>query len=175
MIEPKEGLGRVRKALEAGAPPDQDSPGLKWARKVEVIDEITIGVKGKTVYTVGHSAHGWEGFLELLRPFAITFIVDVRRTPYSRARPHFSRQWLEDDLPRAGIGYARIDGLYEGRDHPGFERGLALLAKKVANEPAVCLMCVEEDPAGCHRKTVIAAELHKLHIAVKHIRPRIAP
>ena len=165
----------LRAILASGAPPEQAPPGLRWARKAEVIDEITIGVRGKTIYTAGHSAHGWEGFLELLRPFGITFIVDVRRTPYSRARPHFNKSALEDGLPRAGIDYARIDGLYEGRDHPGFGGGLALLARKIVHEPAVCLMCVEEDPSGCHRETAIAAEMHKLHIPVKHIRSPVAP
>ena len=47
------------------------------------------------VYAIGHSSRSAESFLEMLRHYDITCLVDVRRYPGSRRHPHFNRGTLE--------------------------------------------------------------------------------
>ena len=53
-----------------------------------------------TVYTIGHSTHSTEGFIELLKRNGIEAIADVRSSPYSRHNPQFNRETLKGHLAR---------------------------------------------------------------------------
>ena len=57
------------------------------------------------IYTVGHSNHTGERFVELLRAHKITAIADVRSTPYSRRNPQFNRDNLRAALKEHAIQY----------------------------------------------------------------------
>lgn len=57
------------------------------------------------VYTIGHSNRSLEEFLDLLEEFGVEVLVDVRKSPTSRANPHFSRDFLERALRERGIDY----------------------------------------------------------------------
>ncbi len=57
------------------------------------------------LWTVGHSTHTWDAFLELLAGERITAIVDVRRFPGSRRHPWFASEAMARYLPDAGIAY----------------------------------------------------------------------
>lgn len=57
------------------------------------------------VYTVGHSNHAEQAFVELLLGNGITAIADVRSSPYSRFNPHFNRESLIATLRNVGIAY----------------------------------------------------------------------
>lgn len=57
------------------------------------------------LYTIGHSTHSMEEFLEMLKNFDIRLLADVRTLPGSRRFPHFDRENLEKVLPAAGIEY----------------------------------------------------------------------
>jgi len=43
-------------------------------------------------YTIGHSVHNTNEFIELLKKHNIKYIVDVRSTPYSQYTPQFNRE-----------------------------------------------------------------------------------
>ncbi|MGA8467405.1 MAG: DUF488 domain-containing protein, partial [Pseudolabrys sp.] len=45
-------------------------------------------------YTIGHSTHGFEEFVGLLRSVGVQFLVDVRTIPRSRRNPQFNRDVL---------------------------------------------------------------------------------
>jgi uncharacterized protein (DUF488 family) len=47
-----------------------------------------------TIFTIGHSNHPIERFLELLRQHAMEELADIRRFPGSRKHPHFNREPL---------------------------------------------------------------------------------
>src|SRR4051812_3837741 len=59
----------------------------------------------KTVFTVGHSTHTQERFIELLSMHAITAVCDVRSTPFSRVNPQFNRKELKKALSAHDIEY----------------------------------------------------------------------
>jgi len=57
------------------------------------------------LFTIGHSTHSWEKFLELLRQHRIEAVADVRSSPYSQFNPQFNREPLQIALRQQGISY----------------------------------------------------------------------
>src|SRR2546422_9418700 len=68
----------------------------------------------RAVYTIGHSSHQREVFLNLLTQHAIEVLVDVRSHPSSRAVPHFNGPALKEALSVTPVKY-----LYLGRELGG--------------------------------------------------------
>jgi len=61
-----------------------------------------------TVYTIGHSTHTLERFLELLGLHRIEAIADVRSQPYSGFNPQFNREDLRRFLWSKQITYGLV-------------------------------------------------------------------
>src|SRR3954469_12363602 len=57
------------------------------------------------LYTIGHSNHDAEHFLDLLRRHSIDAVCDVRSHPYSQYCPQFNRETIEVSLRQSGIRY----------------------------------------------------------------------
>ena len=130
----------------------------------------------KTLYTIGHSTHSIEEFLQLLRQHGIAELVDIRSIPKSRHCPQFNAEALQASLQQAGLGYAYIKNL-GGRRYSrktstnlgwrntsfrgyadymataGFAEGLAALVQIAESHPAA-IMCAEAVPWRCHRSLV---------------------
>jgi uncharacterized protein (DUF488 family) len=142
----------------------------------------------RTLYTIGHSSHTPEHFLELLQRHRIEVLVDVRSAPYSRYTPHFDRESLRDLITAAGIKYLYLGDVVGGRpkdetfyDLDGHARyakvagspdflGGILRLERGADEFRVALMCSEEDPANCHRRLLIGRVLIERGAELLHIR-----
>jgi uncharacterized protein (DUF488 family) len=139
------------------------------------------------LFTIGHSNHAIEHFLELLRRHEIDAVADVRSRPYSRFVPHFSRGRLARLLEEAGIGYlylgAELGGKppageapataldYAGRiRQPEFQGGVERLLT-AARERRVALLCRERDPLDCHRLHLICRYVKPLIGGIGHILP----
>lgn len=143
-----------------------------------------------TVFTVGHSTHDLDAFIEMMRAHGIAIIADIRTVPRSRHNPQFNRESLPDSLAAAGIGYRHLPdlgGLRRQRvDSPNtawrhasfrgfadymqteeFRRGLDRLIY-LAGEKPVAIMCAEAVPWRCHRSLIadalVARGLHVCHI-----------
>jgi hypothetical protein len=145
-----------------------------------------------TVFTIGHSNHDVESFLALLRHHGMETLVDVRSTPYSRHRPHFSRGALRASLDDAGIEYIWAGGALGGRpnDPACYRDGIVrkgnvdygAMARQAfyqdgvrqlfanATDGSVVVMCSEEDPRRCHRHHLLEPSLRQLGAVVLHIR-----
>lgn len=140
----------------------------------------------ETVFTIGHSNHGLDAFVELLRSHGIISVGDVRSTPYSRMYPQFNRETIKSALERQGIKYtflgkqlgARSDDprcyakgqvVYEALARtPEFKAGLQWILNRAPKERLV-LMCAEKDPLTCHRSVLVARNLPKDRITVQHV------
>ena len=142
-----------------------------------------------TIYTIGHSAHPVDKFLELLQEQQIDVLADIRTSPTSGFSSQFNRDLLKDALIARGITYVFLGKELGGRpngQHPtsledkmalykqiratqGFNDGLARL-KEGATEHTVAIMCSEEDPGSCHRHLLVAPALEDLGFAISHIR-----
>lgn len=64
-----------------------------------------------TVFTIGHSTHAIDEFIDLLRNNGVQQLVDVRTVPGSRHNPQFGAQALERSLTEVGLLYARLEEL----------------------------------------------------------------
>src|SRR4051812_10587874 len=129
------------------------------------------------ILTVGHSNHGEQEFVELLRGAGVGLIADVRRYPGSRRQPHFERTALAAVLLEAGIGYRWLGESLGGRrkpqpgspngawdsdqfrgyaDHMASEEFAAGLAEleDLASGERVAMMCAEAWWVRCHRRLV---------------------
>ncbi len=133
--------------------------------------------QGKIVYTIGHSNRSLDEFLNLLKHYGISIIVDVRRFPKSTKYPYFSKDNLVNSLSREGIKYIwlgdKLGGFRNGgyvnyMKHREFKEGLQLLIKIIESNPNVGIMCCEKFWFKCHRK-FIANELAKKGYIVIHI------
>lgn len=144
-----------------------------------------------TIYTIGHSTRELGDLISALQAHGIKTLVDIRSFPMSRRLPHFNRENLENELPKAGIAYVwlrelggrrkrqmenspnvalRNDSFRNYADYmltSEFERGIAELLR-IADRGPVAIMCAERVYFRCHRMLVsdyLTAHGHKvLHI-----------
>ena len=138
------------------------------------------------VYTIGHSNHPLERFLELLRRHGIAAVADVRSIPASRRHPQYNRQRLEAALVENGIDYLFLGKelgarraepeTYEGgvasyeriARLPAFRSGLDIV-KDSAGERRTVLMCAEREPLECHRTLLVCRHLRGAIDGIHHI------
>ncbi len=139
------------------------------------------------IFTIGHSTHPQEHFIELLQQHGITALCDVRSKPYSRMNPQFNREELEEALAALGIAYRYLGKELGGRsDDPAcyeggkvryarlaetesFRRGLRRLVRGLNDRFRIVLMCAEKEPLECHRTILVARHLAALGLDVEHI------
>ena len=138
------------------------------------------------VFTIGHSNHPIEKFIELLRLYRIGALADVRSAPASRFNPQFNKKPLAASLKQAGIAYVFLGRELGARseDPTTYENG-RVQYRKLAATPLfrsgierveqgarklrISLMCAEKDPLDCHRTLLVSRALERDHVAVTHI------
>ena len=131
----------------------------------------------RTLWSIGHSNHSIEHFLQLLRDHQIALLADVRTAPYSRHWPQFNREDLARACRAAGIEYTFLGAELGGKpDDPAlrgpqglpdydaiaatplYQAGLRrLMALGAARRTA--FICTEGDPVQCHREKLIGRSL----------------
>jgi uncharacterized protein (DUF488 family) len=133
--------------------------------------------QAKTVlYTIGHSTHPIDGFIDILKTYEVALLVDVRTIPKSRHNPQFNGEDLAKSLRKAGIGYLHTKGLgglrHAREDSPNtawrnasfrgfadymqtedFAKALDELIE-TAREQTTVIMCAEAVPWRCHRSLI---------------------
>lgn len=132
--------------------------------------------KQKEIWTIGHSTHTLDEFLEMLKSFEIEVLVDVRHYPGSRKFPQFNKDNLQVQIPAQGIDYKHIAELGGRRKvlpdskniawrHPAF-RGYADYMEgeefkagveeliSIALEKRTAFMCSEAVWWRCHRSMI---------------------
>ena len=140
------------------------------------------------VYSVGHSLHKVERFIDILRLYDIETLLDVRSAPSSTRAPQFNRKALKESLELHGLRYlfggAQLGGGPRGTDFYDDE-GRALYWKmastedfssgidglvKLAGQSRTAIMCSEEDPKDCHRRLLIGKVILRLGVDMIHLR-----
>lgn len=143
------------------------------------------------VFTIGYEGATPDRLVATLRQAGVRRLVDVRALANSR-RPGFAKRALSAALEEAGIGYEHLRALgtpAEGRaavraGRPAAMRrvfaahlagteaqaALAGLTATARREP-VCLLCLEADPAQCHRTLVAEAVAAGTGLATSHLHP----
>ncbi|RPI15127.1 MAG: DUF488 domain-containing protein [Ignavibacteriae bacterium] len=144
----------------------------------------------KEIWTIGHSKHPAEEFINILKSFNIELIVDVRRIPYSRRVPQFNKENIEQSLIENNFGYVHLPEIGGKRDPipnsqntkwrtkafrgyadymetDEFKEGIRELCE-LANEKRTAYMCAEADWKKCHR-SLISDHLKTHSVIVNHI------
>jgi len=138
------------------------------------------------VFTIGHSNHPLEKFLDLIEQARIDVIVDVRSSPFSKMVPHFNRDGLERELRTRSIKYVFVGEELGGRSKGSadYENGQVVYSRlaakpefkamldrivESAQNSQVSLMCSEKEPLDCHRTILLSQSLQKFGIRVRHL------
>lgn len=129
------------------------------------------------IFTIGYEATTVREFIAALKSAGVERVIDVRALPLSR-RPGFSKSPLRAALEEAGIDYVHLKALgtpSEGRTaaragrHADLERiyaGQLELPEamvqsaqmlELAREKPSALLCMEREPAHCHRTLLLKA------------------
>lgn len=139
-------------------------------------------------YTIGHSNHTIEKFVDLLRQHNIAYLADVRSSPYSQHVPQFNKEVLDKELKKVGIKYLHLGKelgarytdsqlLFEDggvdfekvRNTPNFKAGINRIIDGISQNFRIALMCTEKDPLDCHRFVLVSYALKMAGISVVHI------
>ncbi len=142
--------------------------------------------------TIGYEGTTVSGLLDELVGAEIELLVDVRAIAGSR-RPGFAKTRLAANLAESGIEYLHLRGLgtpADGRaaaragrheemraiflahlETPAAQADLEVLAGIVRAGRRVCILCLEADPAHCHRSMVAAALGTMLPLEIINLRP----
>jgi len=145
-----------------------------------------VTVEHGPVFTIGHSTHPIERFVDLLQRHGVEVLADVRSTPFSRFNPQFNRASLSHSLASAGIRYEFLGEELGARssDPECFENGRVSYARlaatalfrrglerlrEMAGSQRVAMMCAEREPLDCYRTILISRELERAGETVTHI------
>jgi len=140
------------------------------------------------VYTIGHSNHSKEYFLELLQCYNISCVVDVRSIAASRYNPQYNGKSLKEYLNQHHLEYIHLPDAFGARQtNPlildenrqvdfekmrqwaPFKKGIKILLEMYNQNHNLALMCAEADPLSCHRFFMVSVALVELGFQVKHI------
>ena len=143
-----------------------------------------------TILTIGHSTRTLAEFVELLKAYGATLVVDVRTVPCSRHNPQFNEETLPSTLKPYGVKYIHMPDI-GGLRRPKHDsvnlawrnssfRGYAdymqtkeftdnlLKIIALSRENCLALMCAEALPWRCHR-SLLSDALVVRHVKVEHI------
>ncbi len=145
----------------------------------------------KTVlFTIGYEKRTPAEFVKALKSAGVTRLIDVRMTPWSRAKG-FSAIALMETLFKAGIVYEHIKelgnppeirALFHAGELPkgrkkykaflsnGHSAYVDLLIGEAELQPTA-IMCVERSHEDCHRDVIaeVATERAKVSLDVRHL------
>jgi uncharacterized protein (DUF488 family) len=141
-----------------------------------------------TIYTVGHSTHQLDFFLELIKAVEINCIVDVRSVPASAYNPQYNQDSFKNFLKCNHITYLHFAEEFGARqtdvdllDNEGkldfekfrktrmFNLGMERIWQGVDKGFRIALMCSESEPMDCHRFSMVSIGLENDGFEVKHI------
>ncbi len=140
------------------------------------------------IYTVGHSTHQIDYFLELLQKYSVNCLVDVRSVAASSYNPQYNKEPLSNFLKNHGVTYMHFAEEFGARhtdpdllDDEGkvdfekvrkswnFKNGVERLWLGLDKGFTIALMCSEGEPFDCHRFSMVSIALEKDGFDVKHI------
>jgi len=140
------------------------------------------------IYTIGHSTHHLDYFLELIREYDVNCIVDVRSVPASSYNPQYNQEQFKNFLKNNKINYLHFAEEFGARqtdpellDDKGkldfdkvrkswsFNNGIERIRQGLRKGQIIAIMCSESEPLDCHRFSMVSVGLAEDGLEVKHI------
>lgn len=147
-----------------------------------------VDIQKRMVFTIGHSKHEIDYFVELLNKHGCNSVIDVRSQPYSQIAPQFNKEQLSLVLKNNDMMYIHFEEEFGARrvkscllDEDGkvdfdkvresikFKQGIQRLKTGIDLGYTIALMCSEADPFDCHRFSMVSYQLIKEGVRVCHI------
>lgn len=177
---------------EPMARPERREPALEGGLLAKPLaDGVLAAMVTKELMTIGYEGMAVHAFTHALTAARVAVLADVRAIAHSR-RPGFAKSALRVAMEEAGIRYLHIPALgnpkagreaawagdldtyariyREHLDIPATRSALEQLLA-VARVRRTCLMCLEADPADCHRSMVAEEIGRSSNLRIKHLRP----
>lgn len=142
----------------------------------------------KNIYTIGYTAFKIDDFINILKKYNITCVIDVRSLPYSQYYPDYNKDVFEKVLKSNRILYRNYSAEFGARQtekcylspkgyldfnkyvkSDKFESGYKKVLTGVDLGYTFVLMCAETDPIDCHRSIMLGREFYKRGFEVKNI------
>lgn len=142
------------------------------------------------LFTMGYEGREIDEFIERLKQYGITCLIDVRDLPLSR-KEGFSKSALQERLQRERIEYVHMKALgcpppirnqvKSDSDYEAFfkaysrylSENMDVIAglRRYLSDGNVCLMCYERSHEECHRSIVASSirEYFGKRVQIKHI------
>lgn len=140
-----------------------------------------------SIFTIGYGNRGIEEFIEILKKYEIKVLIDIRSIPYSRFRPSFNTNVLQQYLLNESISYRFMgkelggkpddENLYQNknpdydkmRETLNYQKGISYLEAGMEFNYKMAIMCAELDFRNCHRNKLVGIDLQKKGYDVLHI------
>src|SRR5690242_16399997 len=131
----------------------------------------------KKLFTIGHSTHEINCFVDLLKAYGVNCVVDVRTLAASRFNPQYNKSALSASLRDHKITYIHMPDEFGARHtdpalitngrvdfdkvrkSESFNKGVERLRHGVNKGFTIALMCAEAEPLECHRFSLISFAL----------------
>lgn len=134
-------------------------------------------MRTKFIFTIGHSTHSQQEFIDILKAFDVRRVVDIRSLPGSRYCPQFNQEEMQIYLPKNKIEYIHfpdLGGRRKGKNKTSVNLAWRSLSFRnyadymqtlefrvairelihMAREKITVIMCAEVLPMRCHRSLV---------------------
>jgi len=139
------------------------------------------------IYTIGYSAFSINEFIETIKNFGISCVIDVRSSPFSNYYADYNKDTLERTLKEHNIlyrnyanefGARQTDPMFYSGDIVDFDKfiksaqfleGVSKVNKGIERGYSFVLMCAEKDPIKCHRSIMLGKGFSENGFDVKHI------
>lgn len=143
------------------------------------------------IFTIGYTAFEKKIFIEKLKEYEISCLIDVRSKPYSQYFKDFDKEILSEELKKNGILYRNYAFEFGARQEnkefysyateeklnfslfiksPQFQSGIQKVKAGINMGYRFAFMCAEKDPINCHRSIMIGKGFKDAGFEVKHIK-----
>ncbi len=139
------------------------------------------------IFTIGYGNRELNQIIELLKSNQISYLIDIRSSPYSKYNPDFTQNALEFNLKKYNIRYVYMGDSLGGRPNSPscytdgkvdyqklsekefYKHGIKRLQTAWKKNLLVALLCSEAKPEECHRSKLVGQSLIEKKIDVIHI------
>lgn len=140
------------------------------------------------LYTVGHSNHEMDYFVDLLKKNEVDVVVDVRSVPFSQYTTQFNMNEIKKTLKEKNIAYIHMGeefgarredkSLYDSdgkldfdlaKKSEAFQKGVKRIEDGLEKGYHIAFMCSEKQPEDCHRCILVGKAFHDMGYTVLNI------
>lgn len=142
------------------------------------------------VYSIGYSGFPIKEFIQTLRNYHVSVIVDVRSLPFSNYFTDYNKETLAYTLKQNGMLYRHYDREFGARQEnqsyyaaegyldfsrfshsDSFLQGVEKLCAGMKLGYTFALMCAEKNPISCHRAILVSRAFAQRGYTIIHLLP----